>query len=146
MVPDDQLQSRVCWELRKGPDRPPLGLGGGLFLGTWGGRYSCPEGKHFRWPWGFEVWRGMETSPWAKGTAEAFSQKQESAESFREPQTVLEFRAFNGQAWEFRLESRMRPEGRVREQRRVKKRGGKGFSTESLRTFAVFEESGLIVL
>lgn len=79
----------------------------------------------------------METSPWAKGTAEAFSQKQESAESFREPQTVLEVRAFNGQAWEFRLESRMRPEGRVREQRRVKKRGEKGFSTESLRTLKI---------
>lgn len=58
---------------------------------------------------------------WAKGTAEAMVQKQESAANFREPQTVLEIRVFKGQEWEFRLENRMRPEGSICEQRMMRK-------------------------
>lgn len=58
---------------------------------------------------------------WAKGTAEAMVQKQESAESFREPQTVLEIRVFKGQEWGFRLENRMKPEGNICEQSKMRK-------------------------
>lgn len=64
----------------------------------------------------------MAVAFWAEGTLKQMLQEQGRAERFREPRTVLEIRVFKGQERGFRLENRMRPEGRVCEQSCGKKR------------------------
>lgn len=49
----------------------------------------------------------------AQGAVEAVVQKQERAESFREPQTALEIRVVKGQEWRFSLKHSMRSEGSI---------------------------------